>query len=365
MNDPLFGWKPGRRLADKALAGLVGYAVLASLSVISMSVISMSVKETLAAGDAQIAQRDNEASGGGLIASPEPGWPQWRGPRRDGVADETGLLQQWPEAGPEMLWQVDDLGKGWSSPIIVDERLYITGDIGDDLVIFALDLDGTVRWQAKNGSAWTGSYPGARATCVFSEGRVYHLNAHGRLACLIAETGEEAWAVNILQRFDGKNITWALSECLLVDGERVIVTPGGEKGLMAALDKRDGQTVWVTEPLGDDSATHSSPILFRHGGRRVIANCSSAHGFGVNADNGRLLWTVPLKNRFGVNAATPIYGAGCVYFVTAYTEFGRLYRLRAEAASMEVERVWTCALDTVTGSGVLVEGTLYSAGYRR
>jgi outer membrane protein assembly factor BamB len=301
----------------------------------------------------------------GLIASPEAGWPQWRGPRRDGISTETGLLPSWPAGGPRRVWQVGDLGRGWSSPVAMGERLYVTGDVGDDLVIFAYATDGSLLWRVKNGKSWQGSYPGARACCVLSDGRLYHLNAHGRLACLDPATGDELWAANILERFDGENITWALSECLLVDGPRVIVTPGGKKALMAALDKTDGRTVWTTPPLGTDRTSHSSPILFRYAGRRLIANCSSGHGFGVDADSGKLLWTVPLKNRYGVNTATPIYGAGCVFYVTPYAENGRLYRLRANASGVTAERVWTSLLDTVTGSGVLLDGTLYAAGYRR
>ena len=301
----------------------------------------------------------------GLIASPEPGWPQWRGPRRDGVSDEKGLLQRWPEGGPKLLWKVDGLGRGWSSPIVVGNRLFVTGDVEGDLVVYAMDLEGKPVWQAKNGRSWTGSFPGARACCALSEGRLYNMNAHGRVACLDAASGKELWAVDVLKRFDGKNITWALSECLLVDGPRLIVTPGGKKALVAALDKRDGQTVWTTPPLGDDYVTHSSPILFRWAGRRLIANCSSAHGFGIDADTGKLLWTVPLKNRFGTNVSTPVYGSGGVYYVTPYTEHGRLYRLRPNGRGIEAEHVWTHPLDTVTGSGVLVDGVLYAAGYRK
>ncbi|MCU0913843.1 MAG: PQQ-like beta-propeller repeat protein [Planctomycetes bacterium] len=300
----------------------------------------------------------------GLMAPPEPDWPQWRGPRRDGISEETGLRQSWPAAGPALLWKIDGLGMGWSCPIIVGERLYVTGDVGETLVIFALDHNGKVRWQAKNGSSWKTPYPGARACCAYSEGRLYHLNAHGRLACLEAETGRELWAVDILERFGGRNITWALSECLLVDGSRVIVTPGGNQALMAALDKRTGETVWTTEPLGTDRASHSSPILFRYGGRRLIANCSSAHGFGVDADTGKLLWTVPLTNPHGVNVATPIYGTGCLFFVTPYAERGRLYRLRPDAQSWAAEHAWTSPIDTVTGCGILLNGTLYGSGYR-
>jgi len=301
----------------------------------------------------------------GLIASPEPDWPQWRGPRRDGISNEKGLLRSWPQEGLKLLWKIDGLGKGWSSPVIVGNRLYITGDVGQDLVIFAFDRNGKPVWQKKNGKYWRNPYPGARASCAFSEGRLYNLNAHGRLVCLDAASGDEIWTVNILQRFDAKNITWALSECLLIDGPRVIVTPGGKKALMAALNKYNGRTVWATEPLGQTSASHSSPILFRYAGRRLIANCSSAHGIGVNADTGKLLWTVPLKNPHGVNASTPVYGSGRVYYVTPYAENGRLYRLVTNGESITAEHIWTSQLDTVTGCAVLVDDTLFAAGYKK
>ena len=304
-------------------------------------------------------------TGDGLIASPESGWPQWRGPRRDGISDEKNLLQSWPQDGPELLWEVGDLGTGWSSPIVVGSRLFITGDVGDDLVIFSFDFQGKPKWQAKNGRAWKGPYPGARASCAFSEGRLYNMNAHGRVVCLDAASGREIWAVNILERFEGKNITWALSECLLVDGPRLIVTPGGKKALMAALDKRDGHTIWTTAPVGNERTSHCSPILFRHGGRRVITSCSAAHGFGVDADTGKLLWTVPLKNQYGTNISTPVYGDGLVYYVTPYSEHGRAYRLDANRGGIAAKHAWTCELDTVTGAGVLVDGTLFSAGYRK
>lgn len=300
----------------------------------------------------------------GLIRSPEADWPQWRGPYRDGYSAETGLLSVWPVEGPRLLWELDGLGKGWSSAIVVGQRIYITGDVEDDLVIFAFDERGKLVWQEKNGKAWKGSYPGARASCVYSEGRLYHMNAHGRLVCLDAASGKEQWAVPVLERFEAKNIRWALSECLLVDGSRVFATPGGKKALMVALDKQNGRTLWATDPLGKDAATNSSPILFQYDGRRLIANCSSKHGFGVDADTGKLLWTVPLTNPHGVNAATPIYGKGGVFYATPYAERGRLYRLSTSGPAVSAKHLWTSDLDTVTGSAVLVDNTLYGAGYK-
>ncbi|MDD4870978.1 MAG: PQQ-binding-like beta-propeller repeat protein, partial [Kiritimatiellae bacterium] len=239
------------------------------------------------------------ASKATLIASPEPGWPQWRGPRRDGICDETGLLQQWPEEGPKLVWKISGVGRGYSAPIVTGGRIYVAGDVGDELRIFAFDLDGKRIWQAKNGKSWKGQSPGSRASCTFSAGKIYHMNAHGRVVCLEAATGNEVWTVNVLERFEGKNITWGISENLLVDGNNVIVTPGGVKGLMVALDKKTGTTVWnsdalrlgksdlsaherVPTPAGEvDSAGYVSPLLFSLGGRRHLVSCSSRHIFGV------------------------------------------------------------------------------------
>ncbi|MDW8311091.1 MAG: PQQ-binding-like beta-propeller repeat protein, partial [Verrucomicrobiales bacterium] len=243
-------------------------------------------------------------------------WPQWRGPQRDAVCAETGLLQAWPAEGPKLLWKRSGLGRGYCAPIVVGDRIYLTGDVGEGLRVFALNLQGEPVWEAQNGRAWTGPYPGARASCTFSAGQLYHLNAHGRLACFDARNGTERWAVNLVERFGAKVIHWGLSENVLVDGARVIVTAGGRKALIAALDARTGETLWASDPLllgesgspahqrlaepaGEaDAASYASPILVPVNGRRVLINCSLRHVFGADADTGRLLWSRPLPTRY-------------------------------------------------------------------
>jgi len=195
--------------------GRFGWTLVLRIAVaIVLLVVSNEISTSALAGEASANEPD------GMIASPEPDWPQWRGRRRDGISVETGLLPSWPAGGPKLVWKKDKLGTGWSSPIIVRDRLFITGDVGDKLMVFALDLDGNLKWQTANGEAWTGSFPGARATCVYSEGRLYHMNAHGRVVCLDAQSGREEWAVDVLERFQGRNITWALSEGLVAEGPR-------------------------------------------------------------------------------------------------------------------------------------------------
>ena len=322
---------------------------------------------------------------GRLVASKEPGWPQFRGARRDGVCDETGLLQSWPEGGPKLLWKVSGLGRGYSSPIIVNGTLYITGDVRNDLVIFAFALDGEPKltWKTTNGQAWKRSWAGSRASCTYDAGRLYHMNAHGRAACLDPADGKELWAVEALKRFGGRSIQWGISECLLVDGDRVVVTPGGSKAFMAALDKTTGDTVWASEPLrfqrahrfggrklakpmpDVDKAGYAPPILFEIGGRRLIAGCSARHLFCVDAETGKLLWTHLVWARWEVVGAMPVLCGDSVFFTVPDTYGGRCFRVHASKDAVRFEQRWETPVDNCHGALVLVDGHLYGSGYRR
>jgi outer membrane protein assembly factor BamB len=335
---------------------------------------------------AALAASRGEASPPRLVASGEPGWPQWRGPRRDGICLEKGLLQEWPEGGPGVVWTAGGLGSGYSSPIITGGRIYITGEVKDDLLIHALDESGKLIWTAKNGRSWRGPYPGARACCACSEGRVYHMNGHGRVVCIDAATGREIWAVEALERFDGRTPTWGIGECLLVTGEKVggkvIVTPGGRKGAMAALDKLTGETVWASEPValeapsgaGDepqgpsgldfDTASYASPILFELGGRQLIAGCSSRHVLGVDAGTGHILWKRPLPSTYKVLALTPVLCEDGVFMSAPDSGGGRLYRFIGGEPEPRVEEAWTSDIDTCHGGVLLVGGILLGSWYR-
>ena len=308
-----------------------------------------------------------------LIAAREDGWTQFRGPRRDGVCDERGLLQSWPEGGPRLLWTATNLGRGYSSPIIAQNRLFITGETGGALRVFALDLNGQHLWQATNGAAWTGPYPGARASVSYSDERLYHENAHGRLACLDARTGREIWAVDLLDRFGGRNLTWALSECLLVDQTLVYATPGGSETLMAAFDKRTGALRWQSGALFDtagehalESASYASPILGQFGERRLLIGCSLRHVVCADADTGRVQWTRRMPTTYSVLVMMPVLVGNAVLVTAPHGEGGKLLELlppEVPGGLVGVKELWTTRLDTLQGGVVAWQGRLIGSYY--
>jgi outer membrane protein assembly factor BamB len=276
------------------------------------------------------------------------------------------------------------MGQGYSAPVFAQGKLFLTGDVGEHLVIFSMDLQGQILWRATNGVCWKNPYPGARALCTLQDGRLFHMNAHGRLGCFDPETGRELWQVNVLERFKGQNITWAISECVVIDQDKVIVTPGGTLALMAALHVKTGDTVWASEPLklgaspsprfqrlavpagGIDGASYASPLLFTWGGRRYLVSCSQRHVFGVDADTGQLQFTRPFPTRYLVIAGTPVW-CGDGFFITAPdTEKGGIrYRLVKRQNALDVEEVWSSTLDTCHGGVIYIGGRLFGTWYRR
>jgi len=297
-----------------------------------------------------------------LVRSDMPDWPQWRGPNRDGISDETGLMPSWPDGGPTRLWSADGIGQGYSSPIVVKDTIYITGDRGDDLIISAFSLDGNLRWETTNGAAWKRSYPGARSSCTYDNGNLYHMNAHGRLACLNAETGALIWAVNVLERFEGENIIWGISESVLVLGDRVFATPAGRKGLVVALDKHTGDTLWTTPALTDEQPSYASPILVTIAGRTLLAYSAAKNVFAVDVQTGRLCWKVPQEDPNNTVPSIPVLGRNELVLTNASRGYGAAFGVRLDGLS--AERTWKHELTISHGSTVCVDGKVYGASSR-
>lgn len=269
------------------------------------------------------------------------------------------MLDQWPEEGPPLLWRAQGIGLGFATVAIVGQRIYTAGNVGDSTVISALDYSGRLLWQAKNGPAYERSHPGARATPTLNEGKLYHLNADGDVVCLEAETGRRLWSLNMLERFNGRNIRWALSESLLVDGRRLICYPGGETISMVALDKHTGETIWTCTGVGD-APGYASPRVVDYGGLRQIVTMTARAAIGVEAESGRLLWRFEQEAPYDVNCNTPLYHDGHLYLFRTWGRGATKLKLVVKGDQCSVEQVWhTQDLDNEHGGVALVNGYLY------
>ncbi|MCS7303989.1 MAG: PQQ-like beta-propeller repeat protein [Thermoguttaceae bacterium] len=291
-----------------------------------------------------------------------PYWPRFHGNDGHNRSSETGLLRQWPEGGPKLVWSAKGIGRGYASVSLAEGLIFTAGNIKGQTVVTALDLEGNIRWQQDNGPAWTGDYPGTRGTPTYDNGRLYHESPLGELVCLQAATGKPIWRRNILKDFDGENIRWALAESVLIDGDRLICCPGGRKAAVVALNKNTGQLVWASPSAGP--ASYASPSLAVHQGIRMILTMNEEGLLAVDADTGKILFDYPHKTAWDVNAFTPFYHEGHIFFSTGYGAGAVLLKVIAEGKQLRVEKVWESKeLDNHHGGVVLVDGFLYGSAY--
>ncbi len=262
-------------------------------------------------------------------------WPQFHGPQRNAVSTDKGLLTQWPENGPPLVWEAHGAGRGYASVAIVGERLYTMGDglsIADDkdeyVVCFKL-ADGAFVWKAKLGSPWTNGQPdwqSSRSTPTVDGELLYILTPHGELVCLESATGAERWRKNMEKDFDGKKGDgWGYSESVLIDGDKLVCTPGNESATMVALNKKTGELIWKASSPGDRGAGHASIVISQVGPTRVYVNTTASGALGVRAEDGKLMWTYGIDKTIAV-IPTPIVRDDLVFFTAGYNRGGALLR---------------------------------------
>ncbi len=296
---------------------------------------------------------------GGVAA--ERDWPQWHGPGRTNISAETGLLQQWPQGGPLRVWSISSLGKGYGSIAIQGDHIYVQGTQGSSSVVFCLNrADGKMIWARPLGTALDQEKGGGpRGTPTADGERIFALSEGGSLACLRSKDGSVIWSRNILKEFGGSNPEWLMSESPLIDGSNLIVTPGGNRAAIVALDLAKGETVWTTRELSDPAA-YSSCIVADVQGIRTIMAMTSQAGVGVRAKDGKLMWRYAKVANDTANVATPIFFRDKVFYTSAYGTGCALLRLRAENGEVKAEQVYF-SRDMMNHHGgvILVNGYLY------
>ena len=291
-------------------------------------------------------------------------WPQFRGPARNGTSPETGLMKQWPQGGPVELWSCEGLGWGYSSPAVAGGVAYTCGMIRDQGYLFAIDSRGKVKYKVNYGSEWdkAGNSPGTRTTPTIDGDRLYIMSGRGRIACHNAASGDRIWSVDTPEKFGGKNIRWGIAESVLVDGDRVICTPGGKDAAVVALNKMTGETIWTSKGLSQLSA-YCSPILVERGSSRLVVTLVEKALAGIDANTGRVCWVVPHEVSYDIQAVSPLYGDGMIFVTNGYRHGSQGFALSPDG--MNAEQKWSQkALDVHHGGVVLVEGRVHGANSR-
>lgn len=301
-------------------------------------------------------------------------WPQFRGPERSGVSKETGLLKQWPEKGPKLLWTFKNAGIGFSSMAIADGKVYTLGTRGDDEIVIALDAGGKELWTAKIGPIFTFKAnqwgDGPRATPTVDGDLLFALGGQGELVCVdVKNNGKEVWRKNLIKDFNGEMMSeWGYSESPLVDGDWLICTPGGAEGTLAALEKRTGKVVWRSAGL-TKRAPYTSPIVAEiHGVRQYIqlsAEGDQTDGYvsGIAAKDGKVLWTATLfKGPVYSLSSMPLVVGNTVY-VAYRSETTSNCHVFAISAGFDVKDLYNANaqknMKNNHGGVVLVDGAVY------
>ena len=298
-------------------------------------------------------------------------WPTFRGTDRTAVAPDTDLLEEWPEGGPRLLWTATGAGRGYASVAIAGDKIFTLGDnlsAAPDANEYLSCFDRTTGqrvWIAPTGEPWNNgqdNWQGSRSTPTVDDGIVYVLTPHGRLVGCIADTGQVGKVIDLKATFGGtKGDSWGYSESVLIDGDRLVCTPGGQRATMVALDKKTGRQLWTCSFPDDRGAGHASIVISEVGGKRVYVQTTASGAFGVDAETGRLLWSYPIDKTTAV-IPTPIVRDDLVYMVAGYKRGGALLRQIPQGnGGVTIEEVYGLKPELANKHGgvVLVGNHLY------
>jgi outer membrane protein assembly factor BamB len=285
---------------------------------------------------------------------------KWRGPSADGIYNEPGLMESWPDNGPEILWVYEEFGEGFSSPVFANGKIYVSGAVDDVGYIFVLNEKGEYLNRYSYGNEFIRSYPGSRSTPTVVENLIYMHTAMGKVVCLEEPTGEIKWSIDLFSDFDGENLRFGMTESLVVEDDRVYVSPGGKKHNLVALNRYNGELIWSSTGMGSLSA-YCTPLLFEFNGTKMLATMMGEHIVGLDRESGSVKWSYPYKNQRGIHPNTPIFKNGELYCFSGYGYGG--IKLLISPENNSVEKVWwSDSLQSKMGGAVLLENRLYGSG---
>ena len=283
-------------------------------------------------------------------------WPQWRGPNRDGISAETGLLKQWPTDGPPLMWKVAGAGTGYSSLAVANGRIYTLGLKGDREYVIAFDVaTGKQAWATAHGGAYRDDRgDGPRGTPTVDGETLYALGGNGDLSSLDAKTGKVIWTMNVLQKYGGSNLQWGISESPLVIGEKVLVNAGGPGASVIALNKKDGSLIWKSQ---SDKAGYSSAMPVKINNGTQVVFFTDRRALGLDLATGKLLWEYPRASNDVANVATPVIRGNRIFLSSDYGTGAGLVEIKADGTAAEI--YFTKEMRNHHSSSILIGDYLY------
>jgi outer membrane protein assembly factor BamB len=295
-------------------------------------------------------------------------WPQWRGPNRDGISKDTGLMQEWPKDGPPLRWKLTDIGPGYSSPVVAGGKVYLQTTRDKNETAMCLDeKSGKPIWKDKPigtvGVNRGPNYPGTRSSITVDGDRLYCLASAGQLACLNAADGAEIWRKDLVKEFGGQvgtaMMSWAYSESVLVDGDAVVCTPGGAQATLVALNKKTGDVIWKAAVPDGDPADYASIMPFEAGGVKQYVQFTRKGLVAVDAKTGKFLWRYNKTSDMGANILTPVVYQDKVFSAGSRSGGATLEITGGNGKVEPKELFFGKAFGASIGGAVLVDGHIF------
>ncbi|GAA4435715.1 PQQ-binding-like beta-propeller repeat protein [Bremerella cremea] len=316
----------------------------------------------------------------GFAAETAKDWPQWRGPDRDGKSSATGLISNWEDQQPKLLWMGEGLGAGYASVSIVGDDLYTTGNFDDGQAVVAFDLNSKkVAWKKiLTDKVPRHGYEGSRCTPTVDGDDLYVVMSEGTVARLNRKSGDVVWKRNLQEEYGASLPTWGFAESPLIDGDRLICGAGSSKALLVCLDKKTGKEIWVT-PRGDaelgdqgkDEAGYSSTLVCNAAGRKQYVKLIGRGLIGVDANTGELLWSYNAVANGTANIPDPIIDGDYIFASTGYQTGAGLVHIQNKGGKIVAEEVYFLDSKTfqnhhggmVKVGDYIYAGTKHNAGF--
>ncbi len=286
----------------------------------------------------------------------------WRGPLGNGTYLSTGLLNEWPADGPEILWSYEELGKGHSTPVVYDGKIYVSAAVEPTGYIYVFNMNGKLLNKYEYGEEFFESYPGSRATPTLAGDMLYMFSGKGVLSCFKAESGELVWRIDVFKEYGGRQIRWGVNESPVVEDDKIYITPGGEKHFMLALNRKNGKLIWTSKGVGEQTA-YCSPMLIDLPERKLIVTHSESHIIGIDRNNGEVLWSFDQPNQYSVHPNTPLYHDGKIFYCSGYGKGGGMLELNSDGSSV-TQKWYSDRFDSRMGGAVYYDGYIYTSGDR-